>query len=815
MEILSLNGQWSLFQADHAEAVPALVPGCVHTDLLRNNRIPDPFYRDNELGLFWIAETDWSYQRTFTVSAALLQQPHVVLRCLGLDTLATITVNGAAVGVANNMYRTWEFDVKPHLRAGENEIRIVFAALMPFLRQEEAEKGVLYAWSIGAHRLNSGAWIRKMPSNFGWDWGAMLPTSGIWRDIEIVGFDARIRDVAILQAHNDGVVDLTITVQADSLSSAPQTVAVQLEHNGNVVASAESTLTQSAAQLTVRIENPALWWINGLGDQPLYNVTVTLQAGQHVQDTVTKRIGLRELTLERHTDQWGESFYFACNKIPFFAKGANWIPVNAFPGSATPDEYRRPLQAAADAHMNMLRVWGGGIYEVEDFYDRCDELGIAVWQDFMFACGTYPTYDAEWMANVRGEAEDNIRRIRHHASLALWCGNNEMEQGLVSTEWTSISMSWDDYSKLFDTLLPDLVRQLDPQRAYWPGSPHTPVGNRANWQNPDAGDTHLWSVWHGKEPFEWYRARPDRFCSEFGFQSFPSPAIINEFTEPSDRNITSYVMEHHQRSGIGNSTIIHYMLDWFRLPTQFENIAWVSQILQGMAMKYAVEHWRRNMPRTMGTLYWQLNDLWPAPTWSSLDWRGNWKALHYIAKRFYAPLLISGVEDISTSKVDIHVTSDTTQTQGILRWIVTDVQGKSLQQGEMPVTIPERASLCAHTLDVAAEVAAHKARGILVFLELLVDGHIISDNLVLLTRPKHLELQQPKISTDVKQVASGEYAVTLRSDVPALYVWLEQPGASFSDNFFNLRPGINHTVHITAENVAALQIHSLVDTYSG
>lgn len=813
MEILSLNGRWDLHQASSDDTIPAPVPGCVHTALLANNLLEDPFYRDNERNQMWVGETDWIYQRTFTVSDEFLSQQKIYLRCHGLDTLAAIQINNAHIGQTDNMFRTYEFDVKPHLVSGENTITITFDAPATYARRMDEEKGELAAWTH-TMRINSGAWIRKEPCNFGWDWGPKMVTSGIWRDIELVAFNtARLRDVRIRQDHASDHVNLTVDVEAEAVADASLTVNVEvIAPDGETLLASAETMPGDAAVLA--IQNPQLWWPNGMGQQPLYTIKVTLLTGETVLDRDEKRIGLRTLKLERHPDEWGESFYFSCNGVAFFAKGANWIPVSPYPGSVTNDDYRLFVQAAADANMNMLRVWGGGIYEDDVFYDLCDELGITVWQDFIFSCGTYPSFDADFMANVKAEAEDNVRRIRHHACLALWCGNNEIEQGLPHSEGWLESMSWEDYRALFDVLLPDLVRELDGQTDYWPGSPHSPCGDRDFWQNPDCGDTHLWMVWHGRQPFEWYRTRPDRFCSEFGFQSFPEPNVVNEFTEPQDRNLTSYVMEHHQRSPIGNSTIVHYMLDWFQMPESFEGTVWLSQILQGMAMKYAVEHWRRNMPRTMGTLYWQLNDMWPAPSWSSIDWKGNWKALHYMAKRFYEPLLLSGLEHPETSTIELHVTSDLlTKTEGVIHWTVTDARGSVLDDGDIKAAIAPNANTFIETLDISRHVATHTTRDVLVWLELDVAREIVSDNLVVLNRLKHFDLPAPNISLAVNELDDGRYAVTLLSDAPALYVWLEHPEATFSDNFFHVRPEQEHTVYVSAVDIKALRIKSLMDTF--
>lgn len=821
---ISLNGEWQLHGTKNSEATTALVPGCVHLDLLRSGQIDNPYYRDNENRLLWIGETNWTYERVFDIPADVVEHRNVLLRCLGLDTLATVEVNGVTVGEANNMYRTWLFDVKPHLRVGENVITMRFSAPMPFLRQQDAEKGELPWWK-GPHRLNSVAWLRKEPCNFGWDWGPRLVTSGIWRDIELIAFDARIVDVAIEQQHDaSGAVSLNIQLETESTESKPLKARIHVALDGETIISAEQPLHGSQASLQLAIDQPRLWWVNGMGEQPLYEVFVELVGPDgSVVDTQTRRIGLRTLTLECRPDQWGESFYFAINGVPFFAKGANWIPADTFVPRLTPGDYERLIRDAAAAHMNMLRVWGGGIYEQDEFYALCDEYGIAVWQDFMFACGTYPTFDAEFMENVRVEAEDNVRRLRHHPSIALWCGNNELEQGLVGDAWTAKTMSWEDYGKLFDVLLRDVVETLDPIRPYWPCSPHTPVGDRNNWISPDSGDTHLWAVWHGREPFEWYRTCYHRFISEFGFQSFPEPVSLQDVIEPEDRNITSYMMEYRQRSGIGNSTIIHYLLEWFRLPTSFENGIWLSQVLQGMAIKYAVEHWRRNMPRTMGALYWQLNDCWPGPSWSSIDSLGRWKALHYIARRFFAPLLVSGLENVEDGTVEVHITSDmASELSGEVHWRLTNLEGATIENGQLDVIIQPYRNTRVTTVDVSEALRSPGGRDVLMWLELWVNGELVSDNTVLFVRPKHLNLARPDIQYAVRQLGDNQFAVELTATHPALWVWLSTKDGecTYSDNFFHLLPGNSGVVEITTKQSTSaselrerLAVQSLVNTF--
>ncbi len=815
---VELGGVWAVRRAGAEETFPAQVPGCIHTDLLAAGAIEDPFYRDNEARVQWVSEATWVYTRTFDVSDTLLACDAIALHCDGLDTLATVELNGIELGCTDNMYRTWTFNVRHALRVGENTLTVTFAPAKPYCETRQAAHPVP-GWH-GTNEVQGRCYLRKEPCNFGWDWGPVLVTCGVWRPITLVASNgARLIDVNITQQHADGAV----TLQVAATATAPVTARVTVTLDGLPVAATTTPVADGAAHAVLSIPDPQLWWPNTLGAQPLYTVTVELLADAHILDTTSRRVGLRTLRLDRHPDEWGESFQFVVNGVPFFAKGANWIPTDTFATRITPETYRDILTSAADANMNMLRVWGGGIYEADTFYDLCDELGLTLWHDFMFACSGYPAFDADFMANVEAEFRDNIARLRHHPSIALWCGNNELEMGLVGDGENQ--MPWAQYKSLFDELLPRVTTELDPDRDYWPCSPHTPGEGRVDFNNPDRGDAHLWDVWHGKKPFEWYRTCTHRFNSEFGFQSFPEPRVVHGYTAPEDRNVTTYVMEHHQRSGIGNSTIMTYLLDWYRLPTSFDMTLWLSQILQGMAIKYAVEHWRRAMPRGMGTLYWQLNDCWPVASWASLDYAGHWKALHYMARHFYAPVLLSLVEDPDTGTVALHVTNDRRDVvRGTVAWTVTDLAGAPLLTGTQPVAAAPLANTLVGTADVSATLASHGPRGVLVWAELLVDGARVADNVALFARPKHLALPDPELTATVGDAGNGTFTVTLTARRPALWTWVELADAEArcSDNFVHVRPGTPATLTLTPrtpltrdEVAAQLVVRSLVDTYAG
>jgi beta-mannosidase len=825
MQSLSLNGAWQVRQCGKATTYAARVPGCVHEDLLRAGAIGDPYFRDNEIKEQWIGEAAWEYTRTFDVPATLLACARVLLECDGLDTFATITLNGRRIARTDNMFRTWRFDVRHALRAGRNTITVRFASVLPYLRKRQAERRLNCVKSV-PHEPAGRGYVRKMQCNFGWDWGPVLVTCGIFRALRIVAYDvARSADVLVQQEHVRGAVTLDVRTTVTRVRrTAGMQARVCVQQGRRLVAEICVPVARGAAHARLRIADPALWWPRGLGAQPLYTVTVTLHdAAGAALDAWSRKIGLRTLAVRRIKDQWGESFAFAANGVPFFAKGANWIPADAIYTRVTRARYRTLLHSAADANMNMLRVWGGGYYEDDALYELCDELGLCVWQDCMFACCVYPAFDAQFMASVLAEIADNVQRLRHHACLALWCGNNELEWGAVNdADWPAFPAA--AYRKMFDKDIAKVVRAHDPQRQYWPSSPHTPGKNRRQTNDPSRGDAHLWDVWHGRQPFEWFRTSTHRFVSECGFQSFPAPATVATFTAPGDRAVNSRIMDLHQRSNIGNAVIMHYMLDWFAMPLGFANAIWLSQIQQGLAIKYAVEHWRRLVPRCMGALYWQLNDCWPVVSWASIDFFGRWKALHYLARRFYAPVLVSGVEHAADGTVAVHVSNDQrSELRATLAWRVTSVAGATLDEGRMPVTTPAGAARQATILKLKQLVDKHGSDALLVWLCVRKGPTVLAENLVHFERPRHLRLCDPRLAVAAQQVGPQTFDVTLGARRPALWVWLDfgDLAAQCSDNYFCMPPHERVCVRVTvaaplglAEFRPRLHVRSIWDTFA-
>jgi beta-mannosidase len=794
----SLHGRWKFQQAGTKKWFPGTVPGCVHSDLRANKLIPDPFWGSNERALRWIEEKDWHYRHEFTVNAAFLKRDHVDLVAEGLDTVATIRLNGKKIARTENMFIGYRFDVASIVRPGKNIIELDFASPMSYIRaRRKPDDAPEWNDPVGGCSL-----IRKEQCSFGWDWGPRLATSGIYLPLYLEAWDAnRIESVQIAQRHHHGRVTVSLTPRLANADRAASFHA-RLSLRGKVVA--------ESAGLILSITKPELWWPNGLGEQPLYDLEVELRDdADRVVDLWKRKIGLRTIELDCHADKFGESFQFKVNGKLVFAKGANWVPVHALVATAPDALYEDTLTSAVDAHMNMIRLWGGGIYEKEVFYDLCDQKGLLVWHDFMFSCALYRG-DEAFLNSVRREAEYQVKRIAHRACLALWCGNNELEQ--KPEEILKTRRRKQAYEDLFYKVLPAVVKKYDAATAYWPCSPHNPEGWEKGHNNERGGDCHFWDVWFMRKPVKAYETKNFRFCSEFGMQSYCSPEVAATFCDPKDFNVFGPAMENHQRNAAGNLIILDYIARLYRFPKDYASLAYLSQLNQAYCMKIGVEHFRRSMPRTMGALYWQLNDCWPVASWSSLEFGGRWKALHYEARRFFAPALVSvhvpGDETIHLDNSirstihDMHVYTvfdGRKDTSGKLVWSLQHLGGPTLRKGQKSVALLYGQSVKQLSLDFTPEMAKYGARSIYFRVALVVARKTVSSQTIYLTAPRFLNFQSARIQTSIKARGEGRFVLTLKSKVfqPSVQFHLRRTSYRAGDNFIDLHPNEPRVIELT------------------
>jgi beta-mannosidase len=792
---------------------------------VRANRIADPFWGTNEAAVQWIEERDWEYSAEFDADPGLLREEVIDLVADGLDTVATVRVNGRVVARTENMFIGHRWGVKPLLREGRNTINIRFESAARYIRTHRtSHRPREFSDPVGRCSV-----IRKQQCQFGWDWGPRFVTAGIWRDIRLEGWSGnRLAGVAVAQVHARG--PKVILALAPELARPDPGVRClwRLSLGGAVVS--------SGAGPEIPVPRPRLWWPSGQGDQTLYDLEVDVAgADGRAIGRWARRIGLRTIALDRRKDRWGESFQFVVNGRPVFAKGANWIPANSFVAALARADYARDLGAAVAANMNMVRVWGGGVYESEDFYDLCDELGLLVWQDFMFACTLYPA-DAAFVASARAEAEHQVRRLRHRACLALWCGNNEVwgnnAHELLDPEKTELRA---DYERLFHRALPPVVAAHGGPTPYWPSSPwrgDTEAGHAAGEKR---GDTHYWDVWHGRNPVKDYEKWSFRFVSEFGMQSYSSLATQATFCPAPDGNVFGATMENHQKNKQGNQIILDYVSRRYRFPRDQGALVYLAQLNQAHCMQTGAEHYRRLMPRCMGALYWQLNDCWPVASWSSIEFPGRWKALHHVARRFFAPAAVSahvpgeeihgiGNYRISTvRRVLIHTSYDGARpATGVVRWDLFHLDGRRLLGGKKRVPLRPMQSRLQQRLDLAGPLARFGRDRIYLRIALDVAGRRVSEDTVLLTTPRFMELPKPRTRVAVRMSAAGRAVVAFTSPVFQHRFAFDFPGRAFtcSDNYFDLYPGETRRVEVefagpvTAARLRRSIVHlSLADTY--
>lgn len=822
MLIEKLNGIWQMRSIGEEDYIDAFVPGSVYNDLLKNNKMENPYYRDNELKALKLMDKDYEYRRNFDTSKAMLDCEEVVLHFKGLDTLADIYLNGLIIGYVNNMHRTWEIEVKKYLKEEENELKIVFHSPTKFIKEADEKQHI----GGSEDAMRGFPQIRKTHCMFGWDWGPRLPDMGIWRDALLLGVNkGRIDNVYVSQEHKEGKVLLEF--QVDMLRTegkhglrfhAAGDKAIKKGYSYEVAITSPDGRVEAYKDSPekVIIDNPKLWWPNGYGDQPLYNVKVVLMHDGEKLDTWEKRIGLRTLTMHIEKDEHGESFAHEVNGIKVFAMGADYIPEDNILSRVTPERTYNLLKQCKDAHFNAIRVWGGGNYPYDAFWDACDELGLMVWQDFMFACANYNLTE-EFEENIKEEFADNIKRIRNHPSLAIWCGNNEMEEFVDVGMWGLTPKLKSDYIKIYEYIIPKLVKELDPQTFYWPASPSS-GGGFDNPNDENRGDVHYWDVWHGNKPFTEYRKFFFRYVSEFGFQSFPALKTVETYTEPEDRNIFSFVMEKHQRNNGANSKIMSYMGATYLYPTDFDKLLYASQLLQADAIRYGVEHFRRNRGRCMGTIYWQLNDCWPVASWASIDYCGRWKALHYYAKRFFAPLMLSCKEEGFLTQnpnvnaepyevrksIQLCIANESMEDEKVtVRWALRNNKAEIRKEGYSEVTVERLSSKWLDTVDMAEAFLYEDY----VSYEMLKDGEVISEGTVIFSVPKHFKFIDPKLSYRIEK---DEIIISAKCYARSVEIKNENDDMLLQDNYFDMNGG-ERRVRILRGSPQGIKLRSVYD----
>ena len=822
--VVPLNAGWQFREANKTDWHNATVPGCVHTDLLANKLIEDPFYRDNEKKQQWIGKTDWEYRTTFKVTPQVLNRENVELVFDGLDTYAQVYLNDQLLLNADNMFRTWRVNAKPALKAGDNTLRILFRSPINEILPVMAKLNYQLP-AVNDQGEKTSPFTRKAPYHYGWDWGPRFVTSGIWRPVSLQAWDhARISDLQIVVNKIAGqAAQLTANVEIQASGSETATVVLMNLTDKALAGTKDIKLKPGSNRLSFdfTIDRPDLWWPNGLGSQPLYVFRARGLINNKMLDEKTTRIGLRTLELRRQRDNSGESFMFVINGVPVFAKGGNWIPADSFPTRITTQKYRYLLESVRDSNMNMLRVWGGGIYETNEFYELCDEMGILVWQDFMFACSMYPG-NQEFLDSVRAEAIDNVKRLRNHPSIVIWAGNNEIETAWRNWGWRQNlpASLWDDYQKIFHGVLQEVCDQYDPSRLYWPSSPHGGLPD-----DPDSkrsGDVHYWEVWHAEKPFSEYEKQRPRFMSEYGFQSFPNIETVKYYTLPNERDIESPIMLAHQRHPRGNQLVREYMLREYPKPKDFESFLYISQVLQAEGIRTGTEHLRRIMPHNMGALYWQIDDCWPVASWSSIDYFGRWKALQYYAKRFYSDLLISPT--VQEGSLKLYVVSDEVKAvPAKIKVTLMNFEGATLKSFDRDVSVAPVASRSYFDLKVDELLKGTDKKNAYAYCELVVNGKIVSGQDYFFAPFKELALSKPTITPQVIAAKErGKFVVKLSTDkfAKAVYLALPDRDGFFSDNYFNLAPGRDVTVQFRsdapislAEFRTRLQVRSVFDAF--
>tara|TARA_B110000003_G_scaffold236373_1_gene241014 strand:+ start:601 stop:3063 length:2463 start_codon:yes stop_codon:yes gene_type:complete len=805
----NLNVGWKLHLNNKEDWIDARVPGNVHLDHLENRKIPDPFFGQNEAELQWISDEDWTYKLMFEPDKDLMERKNIILFFHGLDTYADIFLNNIKVLSANNMFHPWSANVKDVLRDGMNNLEIHFRSpLKEVSGQMNSIDHALPADNDQAGKTSP--YTRKAPYHYGWDWGPCLVTSGIWKEVELIGWEDWYVDQLQIKNKNVSKDTAELEVELTVLSDISEGISVCVRESLSGKDFKKIFRMEPGANdlsFTISIDNPDLWWPVGHGDQILHEFFLTIETKER-EEHHERRLGIRDVKIRRDKDEKGESFEIHVNGIPIYSKGANWIPADYFVERLTRDDYKRLLNDAIRANMNTLRIWGGGIYESDHFYELCDEMGIMVWQDFMFACSMYPGND-EFLDSVEKEARYQVNRLKGYASVILWCGNNEIASGWLSWGWKEelpISV-WQDYKKLFHELLPKVCNELDPERFYWPSSPGHGIDQSDEDQIYGKGDNHYWGVWHGGDEFDAFEDNVGRFMTEYGMQSFPATSTIESFADKKDRVLDSAIMNAHQKASLGTGNLMKYIEDQYRVTNDFDSVTGLSQIMQAESIRFAVEAHRRHMPYCMGTLYWQFNDCWPVISWSSIDYKGNWKALHYSARNFFKPVILSlrDLEDV----VNVHVVNDRHYgLDAVVKIGLFGFNGDLLFEDSFSMEVKQFSSCIARSIDKTVLLDGRDLSTLVLRAELTSNRESLSKSHQFFKKPKELKIPPPEFEHEVKYL-NGKYEITIRSSsfLYQLHFISSQVRGVFSDNYFNMLP--NEVIVIEFEPYEDEQLEEL------
>lgn len=823
-----LSDGWKFRQGRSEIWYPATVPGTVHTDLMANEIIEDPFFRLNERAVQWVDKEDWMYETTLNVTPDELRYANQNLVFYGLDTYADVYLNGQPILNADNMHRTWRVDVAGRLKEGPNRLEVYFHS--PIKIDLPKCDMYDYGFNTGPDQSQNGGifdklvsvFARKAGYHYGWDWGPRLVTSGIWRPIVPETWNGpKINDVQVIQnVINSSKADLTLVTEVLS-DVDDDSATVTVTADGKPLVSKKVALRKglNRIEMPAAISRPRLWWPNGLGEPNLYDFITTVKS-QGTTDSDLQEIGLRSIKLHNDKDQYGHNLYFEVNGKPVFMKGVDMVPLDNFLPRVTHEKYEKHVLDAKNVNMNMIRVWGGGVYEDDYFYQLCDRNGILVWQDFMFACSTYPA-DDRFLANIRQEAIDNVRRLRNHACLAVWCGNNECQD--VFYGWGNRKKYYEEkgvlpllesqFKAMYFKTLPEVVTEYGSGASYRPSSPFAFEDTPSDGIN---GDDHYWGVWHGRDSIGHYNVKRARFFSEYGFQSFPEFESVKLYApQERDWDINSEVMMSHQRAGTyANNLIREYMADEFGVPDSFEDFLYVGTILQGDAIKTAMEAHRRDMPYCMGTLVWQHNDCWPVASWAGRDYYGRWKAQQYYARNAFRDILVSPL--VQGDTLNIHIVSDRRKNaKGTLQVTAMTLDGKTIWKKKLNVTAAALQSRNVLTADIRP-ILGHYTRGQMIFTTTFTTADAEPyTNIAYACRQKFMEYPKPEFRVQVDEVSDG-FDVTVGSNVFARGVFLSIDGIDnfFSDNYFDILPASERKIHVKTaisrdEFVKQLKINSI------